>query len=178
MLIDLSALLRGETREVLFEYSITLTDAPMGIEYTAPAEVSGKVTDNGGYIRLVSEARVPYHGECARCLEPISRELTVNFERTLIPEGTASERRLSELEDEEDYLIIKHGKLDMDEALRETIYLEFPYRLLCSEDCPGLCPRCGKRLSPGEVCGCQKPQTDPRWDKLKELLGNDDGDEK
>lgn len=179
MLIDLSALLRGEVREVSVDYEIALTEAPDGIEYTAPAHVYGSVTDSGGYIRLVSEADVPYRGECARCLEPIERTLTVSFERTLVPEGTASEKKLAELEDEEDYLIIKRGVLDMDEALREAIFLEFPYRLLCSEDCPGLCPVCGKKLKKGEVCGCHKPATDPRWDKLKKLLEDEEsGDEK
>ena len=102
MLIDLSALLRGETKEVPVDYRVTLTDAPDGIEYTAPAEVHGKVTDSGGYIRLESAADVPYRGECARCLDPVERVLHVSFVRTLIPEGTASEKQLSELEDEED----------------------------------------------------------------------------
>ena len=174
MLIDLSALLRGETKEVPVDYRVTLTDAPDGIEYTAPAEVHGKVTDSGGYIRLESAADVPYRGECARCLDPVERVLHVSFVRTLIPEGTASEKQLSELEDEEDYLIIKRGVLDMDEALCEAIYLEFPYRLLCSEDCPGLCPVCGKKLKVGEVCTCHKPETDPRGDKLKKLLENEE----
>ena len=179
MLIDLSALLRGETKEVPVDYSFSLTEAPDGIEYTAPAVIRGEVTDSGGYIRLESEAEVPYRGECARCLEPIERVMHVAFERTLVPEGTASEKKLAELEDEDDYLIIKRGMLDIDEALREAIYLDFPYRLLCSEDCPGLCPHCGKKLRKGEVCGCHKRETDPRWDKLKKLLENEEnGDEK
>ena len=93
--------------------------------------------------------------------------------------GAFYEKKLAELEDEDDYLIIKRGMLDIDEALREAIYLEFPYRLLCSEDCPGLCPHCGKKLRKGEVCGCHKRETDPRWDKLKKLLENEEnGDEK
>lgn len=174
MLIDLSALLRGETKEVPVDYSVILTDPPDGIEYTAPAEVHGKVTDSGGYIRLESVADVPYRGECARCLDAIERVMHVSFERTLIPEGTVSEKKLSELEDEDDYLIIRRGMLDMDETLCEAIYLEFPYRLLCSEDCPGLCPSCGKKLEPGEVCGCRKPEVDPRWDKLRVLLEKDE----
>lgn len=179
MQIDLSSLLRGETKEVAVDYNIELNDAPEGIKYTAPAHVHGSVTDSGGYIRLTSEADVPYSGVCARCLDQIKRVLSVSFERTLVPEGTASEKKLAELEDEDDYLVIKRGMLDMDEALREAIYLEFPYRLLCSEDCPGLCPVCGKKLQKGEVCGCHKPATDPRWDKLKILLKDDEsGDEK
>lgn len=178
MLIDLSALLRSETGQVPVDHALELTDAPYGIEYTAPAEVHGKVTDNGGYIRLISEADIPYRGYCARCLESIERVLHVSFERTLVTENTASEKKLAELEDEDDYLVIKQGKLDMDEALAEAIYLEFPYRLLCSEDCPGLCSFCGKKLKKGEVCGCHKPETDPRWDKLKKLLEDEDnGDE-
>ena len=42
------------------------------------------------------------------------------------------------------------------------------------EDCPGLCPVCGKKLKVGKVCTCHKPETDPRWDKLKKLLENEE----
>ena len=41
-------------------------------------------------------------------------------------------------------------------------------KFLCSEDCKGLCPRCGKNLNLGP-CGCRK-EPDPRFAVLEQLL--------
>ncbi len=68
-----------------------------------------------------------------------------------------------ELVDEEVY----SGKeIDLTRALREQILLSIPPSPLCSEDCKGLCPTCGKDLNEGE-CGCDRTVMDPRWAALK-----------
>ena len=46
--------------------------------------------------------------------------------------------------------------------------LNMDSRLLCREDCKGLCFRCGKDLNEGP-CGCQA-EADPRLAVLKTLL--------
>lgn len=173
MLIDLSALLRGEVHVIDLNHDITPGFAPDGIELLSGAHLSGSITDNGGgYIRLHAVASVPYRGECARCLEPVNGVLEFDFDRTLVPEGVLSEEQLEEGIDE--YLVIRHGTLDMDEALSESIFLEFPIRLLCSPDCSGLCPNCGRKLHNGEECLCKPREIDPRWAKLREINWDDD----
>lgn len=177
MLIDLSALLRGEVSTIQLDFDISPEEAPYGIEFTEGAHLAGIIEDNGGYIRLNAIARVPYKGECARCLDPVNGVLEVKFERTLVPEGVMSEERLEEEADE--YLAIRRGMLDIDEALCESIFLEFPQRLLCSPDCGGLCSACGRKLAPHETCDCSPKEIDPRWAKLRELLEDDESsDEK
>ncbi|MBR6727152.1 MAG: DUF177 domain-containing protein, partial [Clostridia bacterium] len=59
--------------------------------------------------------------------------------------------------------------LDVDEPLREELLMCFPMRLLCSEDCPGLCPKCGKPKKDGD-CGCSEKEIDPRLAVLKNWL--------
>ena len=49
------------------------------------------------------------------------------------------------------------------------LLLELPSKMLCQEDCRGLCPICGKDLNEGP-CGCEHDTTDPRWDALKSLF--------
>ena len=71
--------------------------------------------------------------------------------------------------------MVRDGTLDVDEPLREELLICFPMRLLCSEDCPGLCPKCGKPLREGD-CGCSKKEIDPRLAVLQTLL--DDQDDK
>ena len=176
MLIDLSALLRGEVHVVDIDRDITPGSAPDGILFLPGAHLSGSVTDNGGgYIRLHAVASVPYRGECARCLDTVDGVLEFDFDRTLVPEGVLSDEQLEEGIDE--YLVIRHGTLDIDEALSESIFLEFPLRILCSPDCAGLCPHCGRKLLIGEKCSCEPHEVDPRWAKLREIQWDEDSED-
>ena len=171
MIIDLSALLRGEVPAVKIDMEIHPDSVPEGIELLPGARLCGSVEDSAGYIRLTSVARVPYKGQCARCLGHVEGVLEFPFERTLVPTGTVSEAELEE--NAENYLVIENGRISPDSAISEQVYLEFPMLLLCSPDCAGLCPNCGRKLSPGEVCNCKPKEPDPRWSKLKEIKWDD-----
>jgi uncharacterized protein len=46
--------------------------------------------------------------------------------------------------------------------------LALPDKILCREDCAGLCPVCGKNLNL-EPHGHEGEETDPRWAGLAEL---------
>ena len=72
-------------------------------------------------------------------------------------------------EKEEDFVVVTGGKLDIDEQLLEILEIEFPTRVLCKEDCKGLCPVCGADLNE-TTCNCNTKQIDPRLEKLKMLL--------
>ena len=171
MLIDLSAILRGEIRELEIDGEIFPDSAPYGIEYLPGARISGKVTGSAGLVTLTSRVSVPYRGECARCLDSVETVLQFDFDRTIVTEGMVSDEVLEEKADE--YLVVKRGILEPDEAIIESIYLELPSRLLCSPDCRGLCPKCGKKMI-GDECGCAPREIDPRWNKLRELLEQDE----
>ena len=62
-----------------------------------------------------------------------------------------------------------YSDLDLDELLTEDLLLDVPSKFLCSPDCKGLCPSCGKNLNHGD-CDCQQDTVDPRLAILKELL--------
>lgn len=177
MLLDLTALLRGETHCIIIDSDITPDSAPDGITLLPGAHITGRIEDNcsgkdGDYIRLTAEARVPFRTYCARCLDPVEDVLQIEFDRTLVTEGVLSDEQLEE--DADEYLLIRHGTLDMGDALSESIYLEFPPRFLCSEDCAGLCQCCGRKLKPGEVCTCHEREIDPRWNALRNLKWDDE----
>ena len=166
MIVDVSPMLRGEVDRIDIDYMLT-HETPEGATFGGDAHVYGKLTDDAGYMRLSLEASLDYTGECARCLEAVTGTFTFSFERTVVSEGTLSEEKLEE--DIDEYAVLVDGKLDVDEQIREALLLEFPHKLLCSEDCPGLCMRCGKPLRDGD-CGCQKNEGDPRLAVLKKLL--------
>jgi uncharacterized protein len=72
-------------------------------------------------------------------------------------------------DDGEDYIELADGKLELEETAIEQLMMEFPMKELCSPDCKGLCPKCGKDLNEGE-CGCVKKEIDPRLAILQKLL--------
>ena len=74
----------------------------------------------------------------------------------------------------DDYVIVKNGLLDIDRELVDDLMLEFPSKLLCKEECAGLCSKCGKSLNFG-TCDCpKKKEIDSRFAILQKLLENDE----
>ena len=168
MVVDVAPLLRGEVKKIDIDY-ILLTEQLDGVSFE-DAHVVGVLTDNSGYMRLKLQATLFYHGECARCLAPVDGVFSLDFERTVTTEGTIDEERLEELEDE--YVVLQGHELSVDDALLEELALSFPTRLLCSEDCEGLCPKCGKPKREGD-CGCPTKEIDPRLAVLAKFFDSD-----
>ena len=166
MVLNMGPLLRGEITQMQIEYELT-PESVFDVTFPQNAKVKGYITDDAGYMRLFLHATLPYEGRCARCLAPVSGEFHLDFERTVAAEGSISEERLAEMDDA--YVMIREGRLDVDEPLREELLMCFPMRLLCDEDCPGLCDKCGKPLREGD-CGCQKKEIDPRLAILKKWV--------
>ncbi|MBQ8817369.1 MAG: DUF177 domain-containing protein [Clostridia bacterium] len=170
MVIDVGPLLRGEVKKIDIDYMLT-PEALWGIEFESDAHVTGALTDNAGYMRLVLKAELKYHGECARCLAPVSGVFSLDFERTVTTEGVLSDSQLEE--DLDEYVVIHGSELDVDEPLSEELVLAFPKKLLCSEDCFGLCPKCGKPKREGD-CGCPTKEIDPRLAILATLFDKEE----
>ena len=166
MVLNMGPILRGEIDRM--EISYELAPEPVSdVIFPENAKVEGLLTDDAGYMRLSLKASLPYRGSCARCLDPVEGVFELEFERTVAAEGSITEEQLEENEDS--YVMIRDGKLDVDEALREELLVCFPMRLLCDEDCPGLCPKCGKPKREG-ACGCPEKEIDPRLAVLKNWL--------
>ena len=173
MVVDVAPLLRGEVKKIDIDY-ILLTEQIDGVSFE-DAHVVGVLTDNSGYMRLKLQATLSYHGECARCLAPVDGVFSLDFERTVAAEGTIDEKRLEELEDE--YVVLEGHELSVDDALLEELTLSFPMRLLCSEDCEGLCPKCGKPKREGD-CGCPTREINPQFAILANFFDDDDEEDK
>ena len=169
MVLDISPLLRGEVKKIDIDYMLT-PERLDGVEFASDVHVVGKLTDNAGYMKLTLEAELPYSSECARCLAPVHGVFSLDFERTVAVEGVLSEAEVDENGDE--YVIIHGSSLDVDELLCEELSLAFPTKLLCSEDCLGLCPKCGKPRGEGD-CGCSDKEIDPRLAILATLFDKD-----
>jgi len=121
----------------------------------------GRVVVSGWYH---STATIP----CSRCLRPVRRTIDGDMETVFLPALEGEETAEAEL-DESD-LDVDHyadGVLDLRAVLTEQVLLEIPMRVLCKEDCKGLCAQCGTDLNL-ETCSCQPP-TDPRLSSLADI---------
>ena len=91
-----------------------------------------------------------------------------DFERTVVTKGSIDDERLEESVDE--YAVLSEdGELNIDDEIADTMLLLFPKKILCSESCEGLCPKCGRPKKLGD-CGCVTKEIDPRLAVLKQLL--------
>jgi len=112
---------------------------------------------------LNGSIKYTFADDCARCLTPFDNTVTTKFEALLM-------RQLGE-NDESDEIKLKitDGCVDLEETIKQMIYLSMPMKSLCKNDCKGICPNCGVNLNL-EECKCKDNLTDPRFDKLKDLL--------
>ena len=107
---------------------------------------------------------------CDRCLEIYTLPVSRNFRLFLLPpassEPVQGETELSKKDLAAGF--IASEKIDSDDIIREQIYLSLPMKLLCSENCAGLCSRCGVNLNV-ETCKCREKGGHPAFLKLKAL---------
>ncbi len=176
MILNISSLLSGEKSKLDIDYMLSIADDSLGnsvnlsgVRFPTPARVTGQITDNAGYMRLELAVTVPYETVCARCAREVSGDFAISFVRTVVPEGMVEDAE----EKEEDFAVVKNGMLDVDEQLLEILLMEFPMRVLCNDDCKGLCQKCGKDLNEGE-CNCPKTELNPAFAKLLSMFDDEE----
>ncbi len=135
--------------------------------YQIPQPVTGSFTASptGEGILLELQVSASVDAECARCLEPVHQDYPFKREWLVREQDLTSD--LLELP------IDETGKLNVDELVYEELVMEVPTVLLCSPDCQGLCPVCGKPKAAGCTCcdeGGSTTPVDERLAILKQLL--------
>jgi uncharacterized protein len=120
-------------------------------------------------IRLAGQLAAGFEIACARCLEPVQREVARSFDLLYRPLGAdAGKEELSVTAVEAEVSYYAGEGLLLEDVLREQVLLAAPVKVICREDCKGLCPHCGNNLNV-EQCSCAEPVEDPRWSALKEI---------
>ena len=173
MKINIRALLAGECRRLPIDYTLSVppvTDDCLsnlyGVRFPSPMKVQGELVNQAGYMRMGLDLSLDYIAPCARCLTDVNGTFSFHLEKTV-----ATRAQLADLNEDtiDEYAIPEDGYLDLDDELLELLELEFPMRILCREDCRGLCPKCGHDLNTGP-CSCSDKQVDPRLAPLADIL--------
>jgi uncharacterized protein len=115
-------------------------------------------TSSGLVLELELDVRIL--GPCMRCLADAGLDVSVNAREYQATSPGESDELTTP------YLV--EGKLDLSAWAHDAVALALPDKILCREDCAGLCPVCGKNLNrePHEHEG---EQADPRWAALSKL---------
>lgn len=101
---------------------------------------------------------------CDRCLKEVPTEFRLDFEKIV----DLSDDQENEL-DEKNYIDGYH--LDVDKLLYNEILIGWPMKILCSDDCKGICNVCGQNLNEG-TCDCEDTSLDPRMSVIRDVFKN------
>jgi uncharacterized protein len=134
-----------------------------------PPLVTGRADRAGSDMRVRGRIEAALAAQCDRCLSEVAIPLEIPFDLLYAPAdpgaGHGGEHELHERD--LDFAVYENDQINLDEMVLEQLELSLPSRVLCREDCRGLCPQCGADLNV-EQCNC-KPQIDPRWQALADL---------
>lgn len=100
---------------------------------------------------------------CDRCLTDVKIPFAIDVSREI--DGKAKTNQ----DDFDDTQYIVDESLDLDKMIRDELLLAWPAKILCKEDCKGLCSVCGQNLNVSD-CGCDREVKDPRMAAIQDIF--------
>jgi uncharacterized protein len=73
------------------------------------------------------------------------------------------------LENAEDTDRLEGAELDIDQIIYDEILINWPMKVLCREDCKGICRKCGTNLN-NKTCLCDQKELDPRMAAIQDIF--------
>lgn len=167
MLLNLTDILsnEGKSEEIPVTYEA---------DYFQSAQGRFKVLRNGpivltlsnqgkGKMSVTGTGDLTFRTRCDRCLTRVDVTVTVGIDETI---GTEQIENPAEAGN---YPFLNGYQLDTEVLIGNEILINWPGKVLCKEDCKGICPKCGKDLNQGD-CGCDTFVPDPRMAVLKDIF--------
>ena len=166
MLINLSDVLTSEGRQVTREVPLEMTGFGNGqerFEITNKSPVSFTFTNvEKGKARVSGSAELTFRTCCDRCLTEVPTVLVLDFNRLVTAPGV-------EDEEADDLEFMDGYQLDVEAFIHNEILVNWPAKILCRDDCKGICPKCGQNLNIRD-CGCDTFVPDPRMAVIQDIF--------
>lgn len=118
-------------------------------------------------VMIEAKANISLILNCSRCLKDLEYPIDIHFVKE-IDFNLTNEDRAKDL-DETNY--VEGYDLNVDTLIYEEILIGFPMKLLCSEECKGICKKCGQNLNDGS-CRCDTTEYDPRMERIRDIFNN------
>lgn len=167
MLVDLSDVLtsEGRVRNITAPLEMEAFTSRLGVfSVMEKSDVAFTFTNIGvNKAKVEGSVRLKFLTECDRCLAEAPSILDLEFERVVTAPGVTADE-----EDEcPDYM--EGYQLNVETFVYNEILINWPVKILCKDDCRGVCPKCGQNLNVRE-CGCDTFVPDPRMAVLKDIF--------
>ena len=140
------------------------TFGPMQIVEKSPAHIVVKHVKSRE-LTIEGQCKMTLEIPCDRCLESVDVDFDLNFTKNV---NLDDDEEIEEM-DEKNY--IDGYNLDVDKLLYNEILIGWPMKILCSEDCKGICNTCGQNLNKG-TCNCEDTSLDPRMSVIRDVFKN------
>ena len=132
-----------------------------------PLEISCELSKSQGLISANGWVQGKMRLACVRCLKEFETVYKSFFEVHFRPKDPDAGVEEDFTNGEVEIVYFDGDVLDIADQIRQTVLLSVPMKVLCREDCRGLCAGCGADLNV-DSCRCQEPPTDSRWSALKD----------
>ena len=119
-------------------------------------------------IEIKGNTKLTVEIPCDRCLKEVAVDLDLDFVKR-VDTGASEEDMLSDEFDESNY--IDGYALDVDKLVYNEVIIGWPTKILCCEDCKGICNVCGQNLNQG-TCDCEDTSLDPRMSVIRDVFKN------
>lgn len=130
------------------------------LNIVSPITVKGSAVNYGGKINVDLTIAAKVERTCSRCLERFTEEVLSDSNYVFVKDAR---------DDKEDYYVCKGDRVDITELVLGDIAARLSMKPLCSENCKGLCPVCGKNKNSID-CQCKNEDVDPRMQALSKLF--------
>ena len=164
MILDVSKILKETGGKIDINTELSFEDIDFlgeSFHFEKPLSLEGKIYNNGKSLRLTVEASGEVGVHCARCMKPMTAQIQFDVEEDFMQDEGE--------EVDEDVILFSGTKIDLSDVVLNSFFMNASGKYLCSDDCKGLCPKCGKNLNEGD-CDCEDDTIDPRWAGLKEIM--------
>ena len=140
MLLGLSKIIDSPGASIAFSTSVDLSDLRYGVSYpvSEPVMAQGVVRNTAGVLLMKGSVTTTIHGICDRCAAEFDQAIDFPIDVVLVTE-------LASEENEDEWVFPLEGdSADLDDIVRTVFVLNLDSKLLCKDDCKGLCPKIGR----------------------------------
>lgn len=133
----------GESKDLDHQITADQLSDIRGLDLATPISIKGRVYNRAGVVYLEYTASFTLDHTCDRCLKDFQREYQLSFDHIVVPSLSG---------DNDDYIVADGECIEMNDIAVTDILLQLPVKILCKEDCKGLCMVCGCDLN---QCTCE-----------------------
>lgn len=145
MIINLKQLfsITGESRDIDYDIAAEELEGIKGCRLSKPVSVKGRIFNKAGVVHLNYSLSFSLSTACDRCLKELDVPFSFDCEHIVVPSVSG---------DNDEYIVAEGESIELNEIAVTDLLLQLPTKILCREDCKGLCMVCGCDLN---ECDCE-----------------------